>query len=384
MNRRNRGWLWLLGLLVTTLIIVFRYSNYQSNQNSQTSSIQIAAVLPLTGSAAQIGTWQKRGLDLAIEQINQQAGDEGTPITITYEDSQGDPKTGVVALQKILANSQPAVVFSSLSSVSSANLPVLNQNEIVSMLLAVSLPGITDRSSWAFRCHLGSDDEAEVIASYIGETSIRRIVIAYINDEFGVGAESVFRQAAVKNNFEVITSEAYNKDASDFRTLITKLRSTNPEAVYVIGYVKASVLLIKQLRELGVTVPVLGNMALSVPSFLELGGKALDGAVFTVTQFDPNSQSPEVKLFVEAYQTKYQEEPTFFTAFAYDSMMMIQQAANNHNFTAEGIREGLQEMNNYPGVLGNLTVKPNRDIDFPTRVMRNQNGVLVSVTKEVS
>ena len=384
MNRRNRGWLWLLGLLVTTLIIVFRYSNYQSNQNSQTSSIQIAAVLPLTGSAAQIGTWQKRGLDLAIEQINQQAGDEGTPITITYEDSQGDPKTGVVALQKILANSQPAVVFSSLSSVSSANLPVLNQNEIVSMLLAVSLPGITDRSSWAFRCHLGSDDEAEVIASYIGETSIRRIVIAYINDEFGVGAESVFRQAAVKNNFEVITSEAYNKDASDFRTLITKLRSTNPEAVYVIGYVKASVLLIKQLRELGVTVPVLGNMALSVPSFLELGGKALDGAVFTVTQFDPNSQSPEVKSFVEAYQTKYQEEPTFFTAFAYDSMMMIQQAANNHNFTAEGIREGLQEMNNYPGVLGNLTVKPNRDIDFPTRVMRNQNGVLVSVTKEVS
>ena len=321
---------------------------------------------------------------MAIEQINQQAGDEGTPITITYEDSQGDPKTGVVALQKILANSQPAVVFSSLSSVSSANLPVLNQNEIVSMLLAVSLPGITDRSSWAFRCHLGSDDEAEVIASYIGETSIRRIVIAYINDEFGVGAESVFRQAAVKNNFEVITSEAYNKDASDFRTLITKLRSTNPEAVYVIGYVKASVLLIKQLRELGVTVPVLGNMALSVPSFLELGGKALDGAVFTVTQFDPNSQSPEVKLFVEAYQTKYQEEPTFFTAFAYDSMMMIQQAANNHNFTAEGIREGLQEMNNYPGVLGNLTVKPNRDIDFPTRVMRNQNGVLVSVTKEVS
>ncbi len=113
MNRRNRGWLWLLGLLVTTLIIVFRYSNYQSNQNSQTSSIQIAAVLPLTGSAAQIGTWQKRGLDLAIEQINQQAGDEGTPITITYEDSQGDPKTGVVALQKILANSQPTVVFSS-------------------------------------------------------------------------------------------------------------------------------------------------------------------------------------------------------------------------------------------------------------------------------
>jgi branched-chain amino acid transport system substrate-binding protein len=378
----KKKWVSLLIILGITIGMVLWFANYRSQQTDEMHSTKLAAVLPLTGSPAQIGIWQKRGLDLAIEQINQKGGYKGTPLTITYEDSQGDPKTGVTAIQKILADSKPPVVFSSLSSVASATLPILDRSKTVSMLLAVSLPGITDRSPWAFRCNLGSDDEAIAMASYLSKTPIRRIAVAYINDEFGVGAESIFQKAAKNNNFEVTTSEAYNKDSSDFRTLITKLRSKNPEAIYVIGYVKASVLLVKQLRELNVTLPVLGNMALSVPSFLELGGKALDGTVFTVTQFDPNKQNLEVKSFVTAYKTKYKESPTFFSAFAYDSIMMIQQAANNRKFTSEDIRAGLLEIKNYPGVLGSLTVKPNRDIDFPTRVVKNKNGVLVSAEKD--
>lgn len=381
MKRKSQRWLWFVGLLTLTLIAVLWWANYQAKQSVNTKSTQVAAVLPLTGSAAQIGSWQQHGIDLAIEKINQQGGYQGKPITVTYEDSQSDPKTGVAALQKILATSKPPVVFSSLSSVSSAVLPILNQNQITSMLLAVSLPGITERSSWTFRCNLGSEEEAEAMATYLGTTPIRRVAVAYINDEFGVGAVSIFRKAAQQHQFEVTMAEAYTQDSSDFRTLITKLRSTNPEAIYVIGYVKASILLIKQLRELGITTQVMGNMALSVPSFLQLGGQSLDGAIFTVTLFDPKGQRPELKAFVEAYQTRYQEEPNFFSAFAYDGMMLIEQAGKKQGFSSEKIREGLLEVRDYPGVLGSLTVQPNRTIKFPIQIVQNKKGVLVPVEK---
>jgi branched-chain amino acid transport system substrate-binding protein len=381
MKRKSQRWLWFVGLLTFTLIAVLWWANYQAKQSVNTKSTQVAAVLPLTGSAAQIGSWQQHGIDLAIEKINQQGGYQGKPITVTYEDSQSDPKTGVAALQKILATSEPPVVFSSLSSVSSAVLPILNQNQTTSMLLAVSLPGITERSSWTFRCNLGSEEEAEAMAAYLGTTPIRRVAVAYINDEFGVGAVSIFRKAAQQHQFEVTMAEAYTQDSSDFRTLITKLRSTNPEAVYVIGYVKASVLLIKQLRELGINTPILGNMALSVPSFLQLGGQSLDGAIFTVTQFNPKGERPELKAFVKAYQARYQEEPTFFSAFAYDGMMLIEQAAKKQGFSSAKIREGLLEVRDYPGVLGSLTVQPNRTIKFPIQIVQNKKGVLVPVEK---
>ena len=205
-----------MGLGCLMLLVVLGLSNCQFSQTQKSESKQIAAVLPLTGSAARIGIWEQRGLELAIEQLNQTGELKAGKLKITYEDSQGDPKTGVSALQKILAVSKPPVIFSALSSVSSAALPILDRHQVVSMLLAVSLPGITDRSQWAFRCHLGSDEEAEAMAAYLATT----------------------------------------------------------------------VLLIKQLRELGVRVPVLGNLTLSLPSFLKLGGQALEGAIFTVTPFD--------------------------------------------------------------------------------------------------
>jgi branched-chain amino acid transport system substrate-binding protein len=345
---------------------------------TKTESRQLGAILPLTGSAAQIGIWQHRGIELAIEQLNQNLSAPAKPFQVIYEDSQGDPKTGVAAGQKIISTVKPPIIFSSLSSVSSAVLPILERHQIVSMLLAVSLPEITERSKWSFRCHLGSDNEAEAMAAYLATTPIRRVAVAYINDEFGVGAVAVFRRLAEKNQLLVTATEAYSKEGSDFRTLVTKLQRTNPEAIYVIGYVNSSVLLIKQLRELGIKVPVLGNLTLSLPSFLELGGQALEGAIFTVTPFDvQQEENPELKSFVQGYQARYQEEPNIYAAFAYDAMMMVAQAAQNQAFSAEGIRQGLLEIGDYQGILGVLNVEPNGEIEFPTGIVQNQGGKIV-------
>ncbi len=377
----QRDWIWLVGIGCLIGLVVWGLGNYQSSQIPKTESRQLGAILPLTGSAAQIGIWQQRGLELAIEQLNQNLTPPTKPFQVVYEDSQGDPKTGVAALQKIISTTKPPVILSSLSSVSSAVLPLLERHQIVSMLLAVSLPGITERSWWTFRCHLGSDNEAEAMAAYLATTPIRRVAVAYINDEFGVGAEAVFRRVAENKKLVVTATEAYNKEASDFRTLVTKLRRTNPEAIYVIGYVNSSVLLIKQLRELGVRVPVLGNLTLSLPSFLQLGGQALEGAIFTVTPFDVQQEREQLKSFVRGYQARYQEEPNVYAAFAYDAIMMVGQAAQNQEFSALRIREGLLEIRDYQGILGKLNVEPNGEIEFPTRIVQNRGGVIVPVAE---
>ncbi len=380
MKKHKRDWIWLVGIGCLILLMVLWLGNYQTSQMPKTETRQLGAILPLTGSAAQIGIWQQRGIELAIEQLNQNLTSPAKPFQVIYEDSQGDPKTGVAALQKIISIANPPVIFSGLSSVSSAVLPILERHQIVSMLLAVSLPGITERSSWAFRCHLGSDNEAEAMAAYLATTPIRRIAVAYINDEFGVGAVAVFRQVAENKKLVVTATEAYSKEASDFRTLLTKLRRTNPDAIYVIGYVNSSVLLIKQLRELGMRVPVLGNLTLSLPSFLQLGGQALEGAIFTVTPFDIQQQeSSQLKSFVRTYRARYREEPNVYAAFAYDAMMMVAQAAQNQEFSALRIREGLLEISDYQGILGKLNVEPNGEIEFPTRIVQNQGGAIVPV-----
>jgi len=381
----RRAW-WWLGVVVLLVILVvggaslWRPTLAPEPGPGSKRPLQIGAVLPQNGPPAQIGAFQKKGIDLAVEQINGQGGIGGAPLQVVYEDSQGDPTKGLSALRKILAVSRVPAVFLSTSGVASAALPDLGDKQVAGLLLAVSLPGITERSPWAFRCNLGSDDEARAMAAHLASTPLRRIAVAYLDDEFGVGAEKVFQEEARRRGIHVTGSEAYSKDGTDFRTLVEKLRRDRPDAWYVIGFVRSSVNLIQQLRELGVKAPVLGNMALSVPSFLEQGGEALEGATFTATEFDPGSSRPQTKAFVDAYRQKYGETPAFFAGFAYDATRLLALAMEKKGTSADEIRQGLAGIQGYEGVMGSLSVLPNRDIEFPTRVVRNERGTLVPVS----
>lgn len=341
--------------------------------------IKIGAILPLTGPAGHIGKWQQNGLDLAIEQINAKGGIKGKHISIKYEDSRGDPKTGVSAFEKLSFDEDIEVMFVSLSSVSSAILPLANRRNKVVMLLAVSLPGITDNSKWAFRFNLGSDDEAKAIAEHLDKAGLKKTAVAYINDDFGVGAVNVFQESHQSSGGKVVIQEAYEKAWTDFRTILTKFKAEKPDSIYIIGYVKASVLLIKQMRELGIREPVFANMALSVPSYIKLGGNALEGAVFTVTRFDPDSMEPKVHEFINEYNKQFGEPPTFFSAFAYDAAFVLQEAINKNGLHASQIKDGLLSIRGFEGVMGELEIKENGDTKYLTRIVKVQKGKVVAI-----
>lgn len=350
----------------------------------ENNPVRLGAVLPLTGSAAQIGSWQQRGLQIALKHINEEGGVNGRRLELSVQDSQSAPASGVSAFNQILLRDDVPVVFSSLSSVSSAVLPIADERKVNVMMLAVSLPDITDNSSWAFRCNLGSDDEARAMAQYLEEeTDIDQVAVAYLNDDFGVGAAQVFRNETRERGIRILAQEPYAKDEADFRTLALKLRQVDADAIYVIGYVNSSVQLIKQIREIGIQEPILGNMALSVPSFLDLGGEALYGARFTASRYDPMSERREVRRFVQSYKKSYEETPNFFAAFAYDAAYLVAVAMRSSGSQPEEIREGLLGIRDFPGVLGDLTVGRTGDIQYPTRLVTNDGGVIMPLGGEV-
>lgn len=376
-NRTNKHWLLsIIAVVAIALLGVILFPRLFPGITDE-ESITLGAVLPLSGPSAHIGLWQQRGMDLAVDELNADGGIGGRSLRIRYEDSESVPKNGVTALQNLLALSSPPAVFLSLSSVASATLPIIEDRGLVSLLLAVSLPDITTRGAWTYRFNLGSDDEAEAMATYLADhTPFSKIAVAYLNDEFGVGAHRVFQNMASSRDLTVVATEPYDKDATDFRTLVTKLAQTDPDAIYVIGYLRASVLLVKQIRELGIEAQVLGNMALSVPSFLDLGGAALDGAIFTVTDFTVDSDNAQTRAFVSKYRQRYDEAPTFFSAFAYDALTLVAKAMRERGISPRDIRAGLNDIEGALAAMGTITINSKRDVQFPTRVVINQGGTI--------
>jgi len=371
-----QGGIKLVGTLIFFILGFALSGCSQESEQAESKSIYIAALLPLTGPAAQIGEWQRQGIELAVTQLNERGGINSSLVKVEYEDSAGSPKTGVSGLQRLLALGDPAVVISSLSGVSSAVLPVLEREQIPSLLLSVSHPTITSGTQYAIRFHPGSEDEAKVMVDYVDQHRPDPLSIAYVNDDFGIGAKDSLMAGLENININIASTEAYEKTSTDLRTLATKITSNKPEAIYVVGYVRSSVLLIKQLRELGFEGQFLGNMALSVPSFIKLADGSLDGALFTTTEFD-TSQSERVVSFKDEYLRTYEESPTFFSVFAYDAIGLIGQALNGAG-EDEKILNKIVNVDGFTGVSGNLSINSEREVEFPIVLVQSKNSGLIT------
>ena len=370
----------LLAIIGVVVIAVVGWLIYRANVPPREEIIKIGAVLPLTGPASEIGSWQKQGIDLALQEVNMRGGIAGKKVVVIYEDSKGDPKEGTLAFTRLIADRDIHCVFSSLSSVSSAILPIAHDHRIVLVMLAVSLPGIADRSEWAFRFNVGSDDEAMAMAKFLA-TRMQRPAVAvyYVNDEFGNGASVTFRKIYGGYGGQVVRMQAYGREQTDHRSNLIEITGSNVRGVYVIGYTKAAVLAIRQVREMGISIPVFANMALSVPVFLELGGEALEGVYFTTSLFNPDAKEATVVRFVEQYRERFGSNPNFFSAFSYDAFGIVAEAIRKGSNTSVGIKEALLSIVDYPGVMGKISVAPNGDAKFPVRVVKLAGGRIVEV-----
>jgi len=357
------------GFLVST-----REQERANNRLKSSDTFKVAALLPLTGTSSDIGKWQQRGIEIAKKQLNSDTINP-SKISIIYEDTASDVKTSISSFEKVSGTSGAQAYLLSLSSVANALAPRFKKKEEPALLLAVSVPKITERSENYYRFNLGSEQEAERMATYIKKTDMRRIAVLSINDEFGQGAQESFVQNIKGTSTEIVYEDAYEKNQTDFRSSILRLSTSRPDAVYVIGYVKSSILLIKQMRELGIQSRILANMALSVPAFQKLGGAALDGATYTVTDFRVDSTAPQTQSFVKAYQESYGEPPPFFAAFAYDSLITLAKA-----YAAKTpMKTSLNQLAPFSGVTGEIKFNPKRILNLKVRVVRNLSGSLIDV-----
>ena len=377
-NRRNL----FIAVSVFVVTAIAGYAVWSVKRPPVEETISIGAVLPLTGPASDIGKWQQKGLDLAVEQINAQRTD-GTPkLRLVYQDSAGDPRTGLSAFSQIVAQGKPPVVISSLSSVSNAILPLSKEQKVNAILLAVSLPAITKLSEYAYRFNVGSEDEAKVMATYITrQAKLERVAVYYINDEFGLGALDVFRRDFETTGGQIAWQESYAGAATDHRSVLSKMAQSKAQGLYVIGYTRASALAVKQLREMGNTMPVFANMALTVPTFTQLIGDATEGAIFTTNYFDASTNDERVKNFVQSYTQRYNEPPTFFGAFAYDSLHVIAPLLTSSQTTADNIRAGLTPQKQYTGVMGQFSVDGERNFRFPVKLVQFKQGKLQEISQ---
>ena len=340
-------------------------------EKTEKDTIKVGVILPLTGDAAGYGMSAKKGVDLAIKEMGNK--EDPSNIDFVYEDSQGDPRIGVTAFNKLkdLGGVQ-AVIGDLFSSVTLAFAPIANNSGIVVLSPASSSPEITKAGDYIFRNCPSDIYEGSIMANYAyGKLRYKKIGILYINNDYGIGIKNVFKKVFESNGGEIPIEEGYAQDNKNFRTALMKINTLNPDAIYLVGHKEMGNVL-KQAKELNISTQFLSTVTFEDPEILSIAGDAADGVLYTASKFSVNSNDSTISKFVKSFRDMYNSDPDIFSVLSYDAAKIILTVLYEKSDLT--LKNKLYGLSNYNSLLGKISFDKNGDVVLEPTIKIVKNG----------
>lgn len=359
MNRRLFGVLVSLGLAMSGVTVVTPVVLAQASPSAAAGEpIVIGVSTALSGGAADIGESERKGAELAVEQINLAGGIAGRPLALRIEDNACDPTQGANTFTKLAGEPDVVAIIGALcSSVTLAGMPIVQREEVPLIVGISSATAITEQSGvggneWTFRINPSDSGLAEALGNYLaaGGTT-QRVAILGEESDYGRGGAAALKSALEPKGIETTSSDFVTKDTPDFSTVLARYASERPDAValYIIGADHLSY--VTQAKSFGLDIPVTGRTEFYDPSLPVLLSGGFEGSTSAVPYSDA-VDTPENAAFVEAYVAKNGTAPTAESYAGYKEVMVIADAlARAPSVDRTAVREAL-ETTSLPSLLG--------------------------------
>lgn len=345
-------------------------------QRQKKDSLNIGAILPLTGTAAQYGESGKHGIELAFKHFSAANPDFAKKIKIIYEDDKADPKTGLSIFNKLTdVDNVSAIVGPMVSGVTFSLLAAINQKQILVVTPTSTTPKLRGASKYLYRTCVSDDAEGNQMAdTLIKAFHIKKVGIIFISNEYGLGLKEVFEKSFKKLGGQIQFVEAYPSDTSDFRNTIQKIKSADIEAIYMIGQ-KEQKVLIKQIKEASIKTKIFGTTMMEDPDILATN--AGEGIVYTYRALNDPQNNPSGAPFFSDYKSLYGKEPDYYAASNYDAATVVLNALQKSHEKGGKPIEMVRELVLAQGATGPLTFDDKNDVVQPFILKSVKNNKFV-------
>ena len=352
--------------------------------DSGSKNIKIGMVYELTGNTASYGTSAANGAKLAFKGINAGGGVLGKQIQIVSADNKGEPSESANAMTKVITQDKViAVTGVTVSSCGIAASAVAEDNKIPFVAAAAVNPKVTvdERTgkvkNYTFRaCFI--DSFQGIVGVNFASNSLKAKKVAIMVDnssDYSKGLTRIFRDAFVAKGGNIVSEEAYLQKDQDYKPILTKIKAQNPDLLYIPGYYEDVGKIIKQAREMGIMIPVLGADAWDSPVLVEIAGaQPLNNTYFT-NFYSIEDKNPTSNNFVEAYKKEYGATPDSMAAMGYDAANLLVDAIRRANSTDSAkIRDALSATQNFKSVSGEMSLNDTHDAVRGVVIIEMKNG----------
>jgi branched-chain amino acid transport system substrate-binding protein len=346
------------------------------------ADVNIVTNIPLSGIFATYGESIQNGAMLALDEITTQGRPGKTKLSFTWSDNAGKPNQTVSLFQKHILN--PIDIY--ISGVKPQTMSIIDQVEshgLPHFVWIFDAFACQNRES-IFRTWVSYKYEPEQYLKYIRHKAPKRIAITYVNlPHVTEEMTDIMLPGLTEMGYSMddgdILIEVYNWEQRDFKNIVAKLKSFNPDLILLNGFQGNLVSLVKTLRENGMIED--GNV-IATYDMLDaaelLSPDELEGIRLIVPKFNSRSGETNIIAWKERFITKYNTPPLYTDAYAYDMTMIINDAANRIELpaTSEEWIRALQSIK-LVGVTGNLEFDKDGDLKADLDIAVYRNGELV-------
>jgi branched-chain amino acid transport system substrate-binding protein len=367
-----------LALPALALLLLPLIACRQNLSPTADGKIHFGVSAPLTGDNAQYARLWRQGFDLALEDINSQAGVRGRRVVLDWEDSESDPKQAVNIAQRFVDDPRILAEMGDFSSpCSMAASPVYQRGELVQFGFTNSHPDFTKGGSYMFSTSASQQVTARLLLD-LAEHYGRRTAVLYVNNDWGKSSVDIYVAEAAKQGVEVPVLEGFVDSTTDFRPLLLKARDAAVDVLVIQSYYRSAALIVRQTHQVGLehTKVVWGNYS---QEFINLAGKAAEDTSAMQNFYAPDA-GPQAQEFVRRFRVRYKIDPDYFNVGAYDALMQLAWAAGQTpQPTRQSVRDTLATARSIPSVIyGPFAFGPDRRMSHQTyKEMIVRNGAYV-------
>ncbi|MGN1386000.1 MAG: ABC transporter substrate-binding protein [Bacillus sp. (in: firmicutes)] len=353
-----------------------------SSGGSGGDTIKIGANLELSGGVASYGQSILEGLELAIDEINKE-GIDGKKIELIKVDnkSEGSEATSA-ALKLITQNDVVASVGAATSGNTIAQVQIAENNETPIISPSGTSPDITFKdgklNEYAFRTSFIDPFQGTVAANFATQEVKATKAAIYLDSasDYSKGLAAAFVEQFEANGGEIVAEEAYVAKDTDFRATLTRLKAAEPDFIFLPGYYEEAGLIVKQAREAGLNVPIMGGDGWDSPKLVEIAGNEALNNTFITNHYSSGDPDEKIQKFVTAFKAKYSDRsPDAFNALGYDTGYFLADAIKRAGSTdSVKIKDALASTENLELITGTFTLDDKHNPVKSATILEFVNG----------
>lgn len=330
-----------------------------AQQGVSKSEILVGTIQDLSGPLAGYGKQARAGMQLRVDEINEQGGIHGRKIVLKVEDSAYDPKKAVLAAQKLVNQDKIFIMAGHIGTAqNNAAMPVQFEKNIVNFMPLTAAREMFEPLNRLKYAMLSTyyDQMRIAVPRLVKEKNAKKVCAIYQDDEFGLEVLRGAEAGAKSIGIELAEKTSFKRGATDFSSQVARMKGAGCDFVVLGTIIRETIGTIAEARKTGFNPTFLGSVAAYTDLIHRLGGKAMDGLYATMTVQNPytDEASQPIRFWANKYKTKFNEDPTVFSAYGYTIIDLFIRGAQKAgpNLSTDSFIKAMDSMTVPPDIFG--------------------------------